>query len=253
MENGELREQASVAVPGARFLAQGYIDGDDELDLVGVGDVLWTALSSRPPRELKEVAELTKREPLDKPVINEILARNDGIPLLIDFDKQADYVELFNGSGQAIWLGDWRLELDTGSKVKRYTFPRNKLWLAGQHLLLICSQTKRTDLHTGFKLPGSGATLTLRNAEGEVVDRVVYPPQQDNIAYSRYRDALPSFVFNPLPTPNAPNRDGGVVEPDLKFSGFDGATRAGDELRFTAEAADDIGRGQCLGHLPASR
>ncbi|MEM7384759.1 MAG: lamin tail domain-containing protein, partial [Verrucomicrobiota bacterium] len=242
-ESGELKERVFVRVPGVRHLATGDLDGDQQLDLIGVGDVLWTALSSRAPREVADLPGLESREKINGLVINEILARNEDIPLGIDFDKQADYVELYNGSDSTIALQNWVLRLNQGDEEKTFRVFSPEAIKPGKHLMLICSKTRRSSLHTGFRLPGTRATLTLLNPNGEVVDEVTYPDQQDDIAYSRYEDGLKGFIFNPLPTPNLQNRDGGLVRPDLEFSGFESTNLSNGEepLRFTARAGDDIG------------
>ncbi len=241
VEQGELKHQLTIDVPGARFLAAGDLDGDGKTDLVGVGDVLWTALSSRPPRPVEEVKRFESREKVNGVVINEILARNNDIPIGIDFDKQADYVEIYNSTGEEVSLRGWSLVLDDGRKT--YRFPHDRQLDPGKHLLLICSNEERTALHTGFRLRGDGGQIELIMPDGVVSDTLTYGQQFENIALSRYRDGLPSFIFNPLPTPNLPNRDGGVVEPELTFSGFDTVSlrSRGIPLKFTAEAADDVG------------
>ncbi|MDA0814887.1 MAG: VCBS repeat-containing protein, partial [Verrucomicrobia bacterium] len=74
---GNFRVGLSVDVPAGAYLAAGDLDGDGKTDLVGAGDVLWTALSSRKSQAVAAAPEKATRTSNPGIVINEILAINN--------------------------------------------------------------------------------------------------------------------------------------------------------------------------------
>ncbi len=255
----------SVPVPETRYLAAADLDGDGFMDLVGSGEVLWVALSSRAASAVAP-AELLASRQNGGVVINEILPQNTNLPLMGDGDRTSDWVELYNGGSQAVPLAGWQLclvrtnivtlmatnfaggsTIVTSNSVEVLTnvfvFPSDSPMEPGAHLLLICADRLRTSYHTGFNLPGEGGLLCLINAEGQEVDRVAYPEVGENLAYARYADGARAFVANNIPSPGAPNVDNGAVDPVLTFDGIDLETLRvpGGPLRFRASARDDVG------------
>ncbi|NIP98548.1 MAG: hypothetical protein GWO24_36120, partial [Akkermansiaceae bacterium] len=82
-------------------------DGDGQADLVGAGDVLWTALSSRRTRESSPISDEEGRPRRSTPGINELLTINNDLPLEQDGGKAVDWVELY--SPAATSLAGWKL------------------------------------------------------------------------------------------------------------------------------------------------
>ncbi len=257
----------SVPVPVTRYLGTGDLDGDGFADLVGSGDVLWVALSSRRATNAPPVEMLTARA-AQGVVINEVLAANAGVPLVSDSGRTSDYVELFNGSGATANLAGWTLELvrtnwvtvvatnsvqgpvtqtvlSTNAVVTTndYMVPSGAVMSSGNRLVLVCSDRPRTPYHTGFNLPAEGGLLILRNRDGAEVDRVSYPGLADDQSYARYTDGARRFVVNNIPSPSSPNVDNGAVAPTLNLSGVDLETVRDPSrpLRVRALARDDIG------------
>ncbi|MBI4586570.1 MAG: VCBS repeat-containing protein [Planctomycetes bacterium] len=246
----------TVDVPAGRFLAAGDLDGDKYADLVGSGEVLWTALSSRRAKPAPPPALEGLRERLEKPVINEILAVNNDLPLASDGGKKPDWVEIFNGSRGGVSLAGWQLLLKSasmpnGAAPLKYQFPGDAALQAGEHLLVVFAEARRTPYHTGFRLPGDGGSLVLLDAAEVEVDRVSYPAQRENISYARYGDGLQAFVFNNYPSPGRSNDDNGPVTPILSLDAAVPAwiapgqpyqvPVAGAPIRFYATGKDDVG------------
>ncbi len=233
----------TVDVPAGRILASGDLDGDGFPDLVGSGEVLWTALSSRSGELGDPLIREGGREPIDGVVINEILAINNETRLEVDGGKRADYVELYNGSAEAVSLRGWVLKLAVADRALRtYTFPDDAVLAQESHLLVIFSPTLRSEYHTGFRLPGDGASLTLLNRGDAVVDEVHYYRQFADVSYARFQDGVASFSFNPVPSPLAPNEYGGAVKPEFEFVHLDPpAPAAFEAIQFHGEGRDDIG------------
>lgn len=239
--NGKWAVGTRVDVPSGRHLATGDLDGDGQPDLVGVGDVLWTALSSRRTEVSEPVDDESRRTYLGTPVINELLAINNDLPLEQEGGKATDWVELYLPKGGS--LESWKLELErAGEELQSFDIPAGVTADEKGHTLIYFSTVKRTGLHTGFKLPGAGATLRLLNSAGEVVDAVTYPAQQENVSYGRYEDAHPAFTYDAIPSPGRSNFDNGAVEPVLKFEGFARDSLSGGQpVRVFVEGKDDVG------------
>ncbi len=247
-ENGKYQRALEVDVPSGGFLASGDLDGDGLADLVGSGDVLWTALSSRRASTKVASGETTKREKLPRLVINEILARNNDLPVDAGGGKKSDWVELYHGGQETIALGGYKLEMSFRNEelgetfARTYAFPAEAKLDPGGFQLVFFSGSKRSLYHTGFKLPSKGAELCLRDANGDEIDRIAYPDQESNVSYGRFEDGLTALTFNPIPSPGRPNRDNGAVPPDLKFDGgFDSQLKPFEPIRFTVKGEDDIG------------
>jgi len=244
--NSEYQPALTVDVPAGEFLASGDLDGDGKADLVGSGSVLWTALSSHRAQPSVPLAQVARRDILEKPVINEILAMNTDLPVELDGDRNSDWVELFNGSLQGLPMNGWKLRLTTSSTTgvtsNNFSFPPTAFFSSKGYLLVIFSETRRTVYHTGFKLPASGGTLSLINPSGQIIDTVEFPAQQENISYARYRDGAHAFVFNPYPSPARSNSDNGPVEPEVKLQDAQIASLTPNEpVRFTVTGRDAVG------------
>jgi hypothetical protein len=244
---GEYVPALTVQVPSGDYLAAGDVDGDGLPDLVGTGSVLWTALSSRRAKPVPPSPPLLDRETPPVPVINELLAINTSVPLDTDSDRTSEWVELYNAGGSGLPLRGWHLRLvkaprTASATTNDFAFPTTAFFPPKGHLVLVCSETRRTPYHTGFRLPAEGGILSLVDGSGKVVDSVEYAAQEENIAYGRYHDGSGSFAFNPFPSPGRPNVDNGPVEPVAHITSIEPLPMRPDEpIRFKVQARDDVG------------
>ena len=234
-------------VPSGRYLASGDLDGDGKPDLIGTGDVLWTALSSRPPQTAAAGTGDTGRAQTSDIVINEVLSQNTGVPISADNNLKTDFMEIFNGSANAIPLTGWKVRLEsTQAGVpldQTWTLPATSNLTAparGRALILFSAATNWA--HTGFTLPAEGGTVTLLRPDNTVADRVVYPRASENVSWSRFLDGHPSFHVDRIPSPGMSNLDNGTVPPDVQLTPPSPATLlTGQPIKFTARGRDDAG------------
>ena len=239
----------SLPIPGApRDVEVIDLDGDGLTDLVGSGDALWVALSSRRPDAGPPYTGAPKRPPQPRVVINEILASNNRYRFAQTRNETPDCVEIFNGTGVQQSMRNWKLRRidDEGTEdetIREFTFDFwNDTLGGGERLTLFCSTRGDSSRHTGFKLPASGTTLELVDDTGRVVDRVTYPPLELNVSFGRYQDGVGAFRHNLFPDIGRENVDNGELEPTLFFRGVDFSEMKPDQpFRVTSRANDDVG------------
>ena len=252
-KGAEFEPALRVSVPQSRYLVAGDIDGDGRTDLAGAGAGFWFALSGSPAGSGRRIDLGGDPFAPGTPVINELLAHNDSIPLPSADGRRSDFVEVFNASPNSFRLSGWRLRLtkltDEGGSQETwdFTFPLDVVMESAQHLVIVCSSRTDTPFHTGFPLPRKGGILELLNKEGILVDRVEYGEQATDVSMARVRDGLSRFLENYQPDPGAPNfGTGGSVmgatPPNVALLGVDPATLVeGAPIRVTARALDDTG------------
>ncbi|MDL2243341.1 chitobiase/beta-hexosaminidase C-terminal domain-containing protein [Bacteroidales bacterium OttesenSCG-928-J19] len=138
-------------------------------------------------------------------LINEFLALNsNGI---VDEDgEHSDWIELYNPGDASVNLKDWALT-DIQGNLFPWTFPDISLG-AGDYLLVFASdkdrRTAENQLHTNFKLSGSGEYLGLIAADGTISDEYApsFPSQITDVSYGYYMGQATYFY---TPTPGMPN------------------------------------------------
>lgn len=243
--DGKLLPSLSIDVPAGRLIATGDLDGDRKPDLVGTGEVLWTALSSRRAQPSGPPVLQEARQLVSGPVLNEILAANTEFPIEADGGRTSDWVEIFNGAPDPVSLVGWRIVLEEKEKRPReYRFPQapGSILRAGSHLLIFFNGDFAGEFQADFKLPREGAKLLLVKPTGETADEIQYPPQEENVAYGRYKDGLAAFAASPYPSPGRPNADNGSVEPKIKLrSTLPAIPVPHAPIRFFATGRDDVG------------
>ena len=133
-----------------------------------------------------------------QPVINEILAINDGI--LQDEDgAYSDVIELYNRGDQSVDLGGWYLS-DDADELAGWQFPFVELGV-GEYLVVFASGKDRavagSELHTDFSMSGEGEYLALVEPDGVTIASAFapeYPQQFDDISYGVADDSFGTAV-----------------------------------------------------------
>lgn len=253
-EGGGSFELATVApVPSSDYIAVGDIDGDDQPDIAGTGEVLWIAFSSRAPS--KASGRLgTSRPAREAVVINEVLASNKTI-VLGSAGKTPDVLELYNGRTEAVDLAGWTLTYKrvASSTVPHfdpviYTFPEGTSIDADSRLVVFCDDKigDGTEVHTTFKLASEGATLTLREPDAQVADEVVYEEQEPDLSYGRFTDGVALLSSKREPDIGAPNFSfGASVKPEIKSVSIEPNSTAlvnhRASVQLIVKAEDEVG------------
>ncbi len=172
-------------------------------------------------------------------VVNEILASNEATVADPDFGEFADWIELYNSSGETVDLGGSFLT-DNLNEPMQWRIPDGTMLEPGAFLLVWADDedTSATALHTNFKLSAGGELVGLFDAVGAVIDTTSFGEQTTDISYGRYPDGSDTFETFPIPTPAAPNNNdpgGGVIAPPVLS--LDSGFYAGTEfIEISAES-----------------
>lgn len=155
-------------------------------------------------------------EPQQHPVLNEVMAANDGY-LDDENGDTPDWIELRNPNAFTISVEGYRLRDGGGSD---WVFPAQTFITGGGYLRVFASNKDRTNpaqnLHTNFSLDADGETLELRAPGGAtVVDSmpaIVFP---DNVTWGRLSNGA-TQGYLATPTPGAANTGEGNPGPRIE-------------------------------------
>jgi hypothetical protein len=159
-------------------------------------------------------------------VINEWMAANrSALPDPADgaFD---DWFELYNATDQPVSLAGWRLT-DTLAEPARFVVPIGFVVPPRGHLLVWADGEPEQikpggDLHVNFQLSRSGELLALHDPVGQLVDRVEFGLQADDISEGRWPDgaSVPLFAL-PQPSPAAANLMPAEIPGGVRLTGVE--------------------------------
>ncbi len=147
-----------------------------------------------------------------KVLITEFMAINNST-LADDDSNYSDWIELHNPGTSDLNLSGWYLTDNPGILIK-WKFPDITLE-AGGYLVVFASGEDRADpaqnLHTNFKLSGSGEYLALVEPDGSTVSYdygSMFPAQRADISYGIYGT---QYTYFTEPTPGMENSLGSSV------------------------------------------
>ena len=132
--------------------------------------------------------------------INEIMASPS--------EQDYDWLELCNGSGQAVDLSNYGLS-DDSARPRRWQFPAGTVIQPGEYKSVFltgdASITSSNYLCADFALAASGGyTVSLSDPEGKILDAVYLGEQYGGIAYARFAGE-DGFYYAASATPAAAN------------------------------------------------
>jgi len=168
-------------------------------------------------------------------VINEFMAANNVTINDPDFKKNADWIELYNGSLTAVDLSGYSLSDDLDDPEK-WQIPNGTV-IEGRGYLLFWADKENTGKHTNFKLAKDGEEIGLFNAKSQLLDAVKYQKQSTDISYGRTTDGGDTFALFPKPTPATKNSGAsfnGLVYDKPTFSIEGGVYNAPIEVSLSA-------------------
>lgn len=135
--------------------------------------------------------------------INEFMADNDSIKS--PAGNNADWIELFNTSSQAISLTGMSLS-DNPANPSKWQFPVGASIPANGYLVVWAYDTTVTgSLFARWALSKSGEHIRLSNADSSIVDSVTFGAQTSNRTAARIPNGTGAFSSECLPTLGAAN------------------------------------------------
>jgi hypothetical protein len=110
-----------------------------------------------------------------------------------NYGEYDDWIELFNKSESTIDVSGYYLS-DSKNNPAKWQIPQDT-YIEGRGYLIIWADkdTLETGLHANFKLSSLGETLILSKPDKRRIDKVSYPAQNYELAYSRIPDGNGSF------------------------------------------------------------
>jgi len=141
--------------------------------------------------------------PLKEIVINEVMSANTSY--MTDQDGEYDdWIELHNTSNKIVDLSGWILT-DNPSIPDKYRMPAGTKIPAKGYLIIWADEDgKQTGLHANFKLSAAGEPLILSDKAGNQIDRILMPPLENDLSYTRKKNGTGDFVIH-TPTFNRNN------------------------------------------------
>jgi spore coat protein CotH len=145
--------------------------------------------------------------------INELMAANNST-IADDNGEYDDWIEIFNGDSEPVWLGDKYLS-DNINNPSKWRLPDVILQSGGFILIWADNQPGQGPEHATYKLDAAGEEVGLFDAASTgyfMLDSISYGMQSDDISMGRYTDGgLPWINFNE-PTPGYSNTANDIPE-----------------------------------------
>ncbi|MCK5067409.1 MAG: CotH kinase family protein [Bacteroidales bacterium] len=163
--------------------------------------------------------------------INEFVASNQGITV-DEFGEYDDWAEIYNASGEQVWLADYFLSDNMGNPGK-YRFPEIYIEPDGFYLVWLDDTPDQGPNHAAFKISKDGEMLRLseRPSKGfALVDMITFGVQQSDISWGRELDGGPDWISFVAPTPQYSNLLTGVNDmpaPDASLTIYPNPVSAG--------------------------
>lgn len=138
--------------------------------------------------------------------INEILAANDAGVRDPDFDRTADWIEIYNAGSSQVDLEGMYLTDDL-EQLLQWEIPAGAVVPASGFLVFWADKedTALSGYHTNFKLSKDGEQVGLFTAEGVQIDALTFGEQETDVSYGRVPDGGMSWQSLEAPSPGAQN------------------------------------------------
>jgi spore coat protein CotH len=147
--------------------------------------------------------------------INEIMADND-TTIADEYGEYDNWIELYNGDDEAVWLGDKYLSDNLGNPDK-WQLPDLTMQPGTFIIIWADGQPEQGPFHTDYKLNDEGEELGVFDNETTgffLIDSITWGTQTIDISYGRQFDGELPWVFFNAPTPGLSNETSGVNDYD---------------------------------------
>ena len=199
---GDLNGDCKVNSQDLEILAHQWLaSSPTPANLDGINGVNLTDFALLAQNWLTNYAQITL-------VINEFMAKNDG-SVLDPYGDYDDWIEIYNYGDDAVDIGGMYLA-DNLTSADRWRIPNNSPSLTtipshGYLLIWADEEAGEGILHASFKLSAGGEQIGLYDAGGNLIDSIVFGPQNGNESYGRLPDGSDNWQVLTSPTPGASN------------------------------------------------
>lgn len=142
--------------------------------------------------------------------VNEIMASNK-TTITDEFGEYEDWIEVYNGTNDSIWLGNFYLT-DNLLLPDKWQMPDTVIKPNGFLLLWADNQQHQGVCHTNFKLDKDGETIGLFSNGLIKIDEFEYDEQTSDISIGRLSDGGDEWIFFESPTPGESNETTDINE-----------------------------------------
>ncbi len=145
--------------------------------------------------------------------INEFMASNSST-IADEYGEYDDWIEIYNGSTQAVWLGDKYLSDNLNNPVK-WAFPDTTIAAGGFLLVWADGQPVQGSMHATYKLDKDKEEIGIfdNDASGyALIDGITYTGQTNNVSMGRITDGAAEWILFTNPTPGSTNGSLGMEE-----------------------------------------
>lgn len=186
------------------------------------------------PCEYNLVRPISNDQPLL--YINEFMADNDNT-IADELGNYSDWVELYNGDTEAVFLADYYLT-DKLDNPDKWQMP--EMYLQPGEFVLFWADDNPTygDRHTNFKLSKGGEAIGIYNGMGAVVDEISFGAQESDVSYGRLPDGDSNWIFFTATTPGESNAFSSVSEKAVNADFKVFPNPANGDFVYFAEAQD---------------
>lgn len=181
--------------------------------------------------------------------INELMADNDST-IADEFGEYENWLEIYNGDDEAVWLGDKYLS-DNLSNPDKWQLPDLTMQPGAFLLIWADGEPEQGPLHAIYKLNDEGEELGIFDNESTgyfLIDSVTWGMQQIDISLGRQTDGGKPWIFFNEPTPGFSNTAYGIPVEILQGQGmhfYPNPVRDGMiyfREPFTGRITDTVGR-----------
>lgn len=154
--------------------------------------------------------------------------------------KYYDWIELYNGTSQAVDLNGYGLS-DNAANPTKWRFPSTTVE-PGEYLIVQASSSaegaKKKYLHTNFALSKEGTVIVLAGPDGKIIDRFNVGKLQNGMSYGRTDG---TSLYYTTPSPGEANGPGSLgVAGDVAFDKQPGKYGEAIQVAMSAPEGSEI-------------